>query len=122
MNPDAQFIAPDAIVPAPAPPAKSIAGPIIPAVLRSRAPSFGSAFLKRLPSDGPKFAHGFYRLVSRPFFRPVGSSPDEGTHATTTRINETVDGSVFERWRADGKYRSPNLAEWAKRSPSIPPC
>jgi hypothetical protein len=62
-----------------------------------------------------EFAHGLYRLISRPFFRPVGPAPDKGTQATTDRINETVDGSVFERWRVDGKYGPPNLAEWAKR-------
>jgi hypothetical protein len=54
-----------------------------------------------------EFAHGFYRLISRPFYRPVGPTPDKGTQATTARINETIDGSVFDRWRADGFYRPP---------------
>jgi uncharacterized protein (DUF2235 family) len=62
-----------------------------------------------------EFAHGFYRFISRPFHRPVGPPPDQGTQATTTRINETIDGSVFERWRADGTYRPANLVEWAGR-------
>ena len=44
-----------------------------------------------------------------------GPAPDKGTAATTSRINETIDSSVFERWRADAKYRPPNLAEWANR-------
>jgi uncharacterized protein (DUF2235 family) len=61
-----------------------------------------------------EFAHGFYRLISRPFYRPVGAPPDAGTVATTARINETVDGSVFDRWRVDAAYRPPNLAAWAK--------
>ncbi|GKQ53575.1 DUF2235 domain-containing protein [Bradyrhizobium sp. Ce-3] len=61
-----------------------------------------------------EFAWGLYRLVSRPFYRPVGLAPDRGTEATTSRINETVDGSVFDRWRADETYRPPNLAIWAK--------
>jgi hypothetical protein len=39
---------------------------------------------------------------------------DKGTEATTSRINETIDGSVFDRWRADADYRPPNLAAWAK--------
>jgi hypothetical protein len=55
------------------------------------------------------FAHGFYRFVSRPFYRP----PQQGAQATTARINETIDGSVFERWRADEKYRPANLVDWA---------
>ena len=56
-----------------------------------------------------EFAHGLYRFVSRPFYRPVGLPPQEGAQATTARINETIDGSVFERWRADEKYRPANL-------------
>jgi hypothetical protein len=61
------------------------------------------------------FVHGYYRFVSRPFYRPVGTPPEKGTLATTNRINETIDGSVFERWRVDDSYRPPNLAVWAKR-------
>ncbi|MGM4960887.1 DUF2235 domain-containing protein [Bradyrhizobium barranii] len=60
-----------------------------------------------------EFAWGLYRFVSRPFYRPVGLPPDKGTDATTSRINETVDGSVFDRWRADASYRPVNLASWA---------
>jgi hypothetical protein len=62
-----------------------------------------------------EFAHGFYRLISRPFYRPVGLPPDQGSQATTSRINETIDGSVFDRWRADGSYRPANLVDWARR-------
>lgn len=61
-----------------------------------------------------EFAWGLYRFVSRPFYRPVGLPPDKGTQATTSRINETVDGSVFDRWRADATYRPPNLFAWAQ--------
>jgi Uncharacterized alpha/beta hydrolase domain (DUF2235) len=62
-----------------------------------------------------EFAHGFYRFISRPFYRPVGLPPDQGSQATTSRINETIDGSVFDRWRADGTYRPANLVDWARR-------
>ncbi|MBN8956922.1 MAG: DUF2235 domain-containing protein [Rhizobiales bacterium] len=61
-----------------------------------------------------EFAHRIYRFISRPFYRAVGKGPEEGTQATTTRINETIDGSVFERWRADNAYRFPNLVVWAE--------
>jgi hypothetical protein len=60
-------------------------------------------------------AHGFYRFVSRRFYRPVRIQPERGTLGTTTRINETIDGSVFERWRVDENYRPPNIVEWAER-------
>jgi uncharacterized protein (DUF2235 family) len=61
-----------------------------------------------------EFAWGLYRIASRPFYRPVGLPPEKGTQATTSRINETVDGSVFDRWRADATYRPPNLVAWAQ--------
>jgi uncharacterized protein (DUF2235 family) len=67
-----------------------------------------------------EFADGFFHFLSRPFYRPVGSPPEVGTDATTSRINETIDGSVFERWRLDKSYRPPNIVEWAKRT-SIDP-
>ena len=67
-----------------------------------------------------EFAHGFYRFISRPFYRPVGPRHDPGTQATTSRINETIDGSVFDRWRVDANYRPPNLVEWADRKSVSP--
>lgn len=67
-----------------------------------------------------EFAHGFYRFVSRPFYRPVGPPPAKGTQETTSRINETIDGSVFERWRADSTYRPPNLMDWSKEKGADP--
>jgi hypothetical protein len=66
------------------------------------------------------FLHGWYRLVSRPFFRLVGPPPDKGTQATTARINETIDGSVFDRWRADDTYRPTNLITWSERRATEP--
>jgi uncharacterized protein (DUF2235 family) len=61
------------------------------------------------------FAWGLYRFVSQPFYRPVGQAPDKSTQARTSRVNETVDGSVFDRWRVDETYRPPNLVLWAKQ-------
>jgi hypothetical protein len=39
----------------------------------------------------------------------VGIDPDVGTAATTSRINETIGGAVFDRWRTDASY-SPEKA------------
>jgi uncharacterized protein (DUF2235 family) len=61
-----------------------------------------------------EFGRGFYHLFSKPFYRSVGTAPDKGTVATTSRINETIDGSVFDRWRADASYRPENLLAWAQ--------
>ena len=52
--------------------------------------------------------------LHQPPNRPVGLAPEKGTQAATSRINETIDGSVFERWRADPAYRPQNLVAWAK--------
>jgi hypothetical protein len=61
------------------------------------------------------FGPPLLRLFSKRFYRPVGAEPEVGTKRTTFRINETIDGSVFERWRANPAYRPPNLKEWADR-------
>ena len=61
-----------------------------------------------------EFGNGLYHFFSKPFYRPVALPPDKGTQATTSRINETIDGSVFERWRTDASYRPENLVAWAQ--------
>jgi hypothetical protein len=61
------------------------------------------------------FAYGVYSKIVNPLFRKIGEDPeirDDGTH---TNVNETIDGSVFERWRTLPDYRPPNLSEWANR-------
>lgn len=64
------------------------------------------------------FAFGLYRLLKLNVRhrREVGREPRE----TSTRpgrshvLNETIDGSVFEKWQEDSNYRPGNLAEWAE--------
>jgi hypothetical protein len=33
----------------------------------------------------------------------------------TSTINETIDATVFDRWRSDETYRPKNLSDWATR-------
>ncbi|MBB3695195.1 DUF2235 domain-containing protein [Sphingomonas sp. BK580] len=67
------------------------------------------------------FAFGLYRFVSRPFVRTIGSRRvATTTHADkkpgwSETVNETIDGSVFDRWRADPTYRPAPVVEWAGR-------
>jgi uncharacterized protein (DUF2235 family) len=63
-----------------------------------------------------EFAYGAYKRVSTPYYRPIGAAPTESS-ATEMRenINETIDSSVFDRWRADQTYRPQNLSDWANR-------
>jgi uncharacterized protein (DUF2235 family) len=62
-----------------------------------------------------KFGWGIAHYFSKRFFRPIGTDPEHGAADTTERINETVDGTVFDRWRGNPEYRPPNLVDWAKR-------
>jgi uncharacterized protein (DUF2235 family) len=60
---------------------------------------------------------GVYRALKlgRPFYRTVGAAPSVDSAGTvTTPINETIDATVFDRWRAVGAYRPANLAAWAR--------
>jgi uncharacterized protein (DUF2235 family) len=62
-----------------------------------------------------EFCHGWYQLLRLwiRYHRPIGVPPtDEGEGVTT--INETIDSSVFSRWRADPSYRPRSLRKWAK--------
>ena len=65
-----------------------------------------------------EFMNGAYKLLTfgKRYYRPVGPDPVPSS-ATQMRenINETIDASVFERWRADKNYRPHNLYEWGVR-------
>ena len=68
-------------------------------------------------SDSYKdFMSGAYCKMSRRHYRPIGADPEEREDGTHRNVNETIDSSVFDRWRRDvPQYRPPNLSEWAKR-------
>jgi uncharacterized protein (DUF2235 family) len=75
----------------------------------------GDAVTAPITDSYKQFANGVYSTFSKPFFRKIGEEPevrDDGTH---TNVNETIDRSVFERWRTVPAYRPPNLVEWATR-------
>ena len=58
---------------------------------------------------------GVYRLVRHRFDREIGAEPVRTEAETESTINETIDQSVFERWRSDTDYRPAGLSDWAKR-------
>jgi uncharacterized protein (DUF2235 family) len=62
-----------------------------------------------------EFMYGAYSKFSSRFYRPIGESPQNTEDGTDSNVNETIDASVFDRYRADASYRPPNLAEWATR-------
>jgi hypothetical protein len=59
---------------------------------------------------------GIYRVLKlgRPYYRAIGAAAVESEDTTTTTINETIDATVFDRWRKDQTYRPANLAAWAQ--------
>ena len=97
--------------------------------MMDKATARGLAFRRDLDLDAPgapppisdsysEFMGGAYKVLTlgHRYYRPIGPEPIPSS-ATEMRenINETIDGSVFERWRSDNAYRPSNLAEWAAR-------
>jgi uncharacterized protein (DUF2235 family) len=61
-----------------------------------------------------EFLHGLYCKVYGRSYRTIGERPvvrEDGTHRS---VNETIDASVFERWRSDGQYRPKSMEAWSK--------
>jgi uncharacterized protein (DUF2235 family) len=94
--------------------------------MMSRASRLGLSFREeiQLDDDGAAspvtdsfapFLGGFYKVLKlgRPFYRAIGQAPSAGGGTTTSTVNETIDGSVFERWRR-AAYRPKNLVQWAQ--------
>lgn len=82
---------------------------------RSEVDLDGDAHVAKIADSYGDFMYGGYALVHNPFYRRIGAPPeirDDGSHVN---INETIDETVFDRWRADPNYRPPNLVEWAHR-------
>jgi uncharacterized protein (DUF2235 family) len=65
-----------------------------------------------------EFMRGAYKIATwgNRFYRDIGADA-AASSVTQNRIsiNETIDRSVFERWRADVSYRPSNLQSWANR-------
>jgi hypothetical protein len=61
-------------------------------------------------------AGGAYKAVKmwQRYYRNVGAPAVVVGDTTSKSINETIDASVFERYRADPSYRPPNLTHWAR--------
>ena len=64
------------------------------------------------------FMFGLYSIAGlRPrFHRAVAAPTRTVKNGFSDTINETIDGSVFDRWRSDSAYRPPSLIEWSRRT------
>ena len=94
--------------------------------LMKKASLHGLAFRNDVTLDGDEltapitdsyrdFMYGLYHLVSPPHYRTIGAPPKPADGGAEATVNETIDASVFARWRANGSYRPPNVADWAAR-------
>jgi len=95
--------------------------------IERKASALGLAFTHEFPMEADagtgaisdsfkEFLKGWYPLLRLGFryYREIGVPPeDEGPGIKN--INETIDSSVFNRWRSDKGYRPPSLQGWAKR-------
>lgn len=64
-----------------------------------------------------EFAWGLYAKakLGRPFYRTIGEPPRPFLGGYDEIVNETIDASVFDRWRVDADYRPKNLLDWERR-------
>ena len=97
--------------------------------LMRKARVHGLEFKREISIDGTEIqspihdsfsemAHGVYKLIKFGirYFRTVGVGPVEEGDSITTTINETIDSSVFERYRNDASYRPSNILAWASKA------
>ncbi|MDT9597915.1 DUF2235 domain-containing protein [Sphingosinicella rhizophila] len=75
----------------------------------------GNEQLAPISDSYKEFLKGFYSTLFNRSFRPIGAAPVRTVNGTHFNVNETIDASVFDRWRRDNGYRPPNLAAWAQR-------
>jgi uncharacterized protein (DUF2235 family) len=72
--------------------------------LKSKVPVGPDDHLAEVDDSFREFMFGVYRVFKDPFDRPFGSG-----------VNESVDNSVWERWRYDPAYRPPSLRQHPDR-------
>lgn len=79
-------------------------------------PIAADAASSRFRNSFSEFLHGWYQVLKFwiPYHRKIDTPPkDEGPGVSN--INETIDASVFERWRSDDSYRPRSLQRWAEK-------
>ena len=94
--------------------------------MQQKVASRGLAFSSRIeasdtdidaePVDSfARFMKGVYRIIRLGvrYHRPIGAESRKVNKGWSTSINETIDGSVFEKCRRNARYRPTNLQEWA---------
>jgi uncharacterized protein (DUF2235 family) len=85
--------------------------------LKLRAPISTAAAtpVGKIEDSYKKTLLGLGALLTKRHHREVGRGIIQNDGYSLTPINEKIDGSVFDRCRADQTYRPKNLVAWAKR-------
>ena len=81
------------------------------------------AYLDPVQDSYASFLLGLWRVLTlgRRHLRPITAEPRRTKETKQARsgwswtLNESIDASVFERWRSVASYRPKNLVEWAER-------
>ena len=78
--------------------------------------------MDRVSDSFGSFMWGLYRLakLGRRFHRKIVPEQVEKRKGFVRTIDETIDGTVFDRWRRDPTYRPPTLLDWHRRKGSDP--
>lgn len=71
-------------------------------------------FAAAIPDSYREFLDGWYCRISRRWHREIGVTDVIADGSPSKVINETIDSSVFERWRRDKAYRPTSLDKWIK--------
>jgi uncharacterized protein (DUF2235 family) len=77
----------------------------------------GTEHLFPLVDSFKQFLKGFYRILrlGKRYYRTIGLPREEKETGWVETVDETIDETVFDRWRENSKYRPKNVAEWAKK-------
>ena len=72
-------------------------------------------YLAPVTDSFAQFMKGVYRVVkfNRRFYRSVGKEREAVTGGWIDPHYETIDASVFRKWRDDANYRPENIKRWA---------
>lgn len=63
-----------------------------------------------------QFMKGFYKIIrlGKRYYRQIGAPSRKVKKGWSTSIGESIDASVFAKYRSDPTYHPPNLEAWAK--------
>jgi uncharacterized protein (DUF2235 family) len=102
--------------------------------MMEKAIAHGLSFRRDIDLDGnpetspvcdsyAEFMDGWYKKATfnQPYYREIGQDSVPSSQDTLrVTINETIDASVFDRWRADANYRPSNLQRWSDKQQANP--